>query len=103
MFHSEYIWILSRDGGLSNPTRQNIYEKLDDLKINRSGLQVSDRAGCPLNNTIIHREAEGELLKVTTIAPSDKDSKLSTAVPSTSSSSVPAKLLPSDLSITQVV
>jgi len=95
MFHSEYIWILSRDGVLSNPTRQNIYEKLDDLKINRSGLQVSDRNGCPLNNTI-HREVEGELPKqpvVTTISVETKVVSSSTAAPSTSP---PAKLLPSD-------
>jgi len=56
VFHSEYIWILSRDGYLSNPTRQNIYEKLDDLKINRGGLQLSDRSGCP-SNTTVQREA----------------------------------------------
>jgi len=68
MFHSEYIWILSKDGTLSNPTRQNIYEKLDELKINRSGLQLSDRSGCPLNGTI-HREAEQEAAKVSTITP----------------------------------
>lgn len=98
MFHSEYIWILSRDGTLSNPTRQNIYEKLDDLKINRSGLQVSDRSGCPLNNTI-HRESDGDLTKpVTTISPITLEAKV-TAVPSTSSSSPPAKLLPSDQTV----
>ncbi|XP_074593070.1 apolipoprotein D-like [Brevipalpus obovatus] len=51
VFHSEYVWVLSRDGSLSNPTRQNVYEKLDNLKINRSGLQLSDRTGCPTNFT----------------------------------------------------
>lgn len=61
MFHSEYIWILSKDGVLSNPTRQNIYEKLDKLKINRSGLQLSDRGGCPNNSTTVQRETEGEV------------------------------------------
>ena len=96
MFHSEYIWILSRDGVLSNPTRQNIYEKLDDLKVNRSGLQVSDRNGCPLNTTVItHRENEGaELTKiVTTVAPVEVKGS-STTVSSTLSP--PVKLLPSD-------
>jgi len=89
MFHSEYIWILSRDGTLSNPTRQNIYEKLDDLKMNRSGLQVSDRSGCPLNNTI-HREADQDLVKpVTTISPLPEVKGPSSTIP-------PAKLLPSE-------
>lgn len=86
MFHSEYLWILSKDGTLSNPTRQNIYEKLDDLKINRSGLQVSDRNGCPFNSTI-QRESG---LELSTTAP---DIKV-TALPA---STVPAKPLPSGL------
>lgn len=63
LFHSEYIWLLSRDGSLSNPTRQNIYEKLDNLKINRSGLQLSDRTGCPSNVT---REGDADLAAVQT-------------------------------------
>lgn len=63
VFHSEYIWILSRDGSLSNPTRQNIYERLDELKINRSGLQLSDRNLCPSNSTTAQREAESDLAK----------------------------------------
>lgn len=71
MFHSEYLWILSKDGTLSNPTRQNIYEKLDDLKINRSGLQVSDRNGCPLNSTV-QRESGLEFEKPSTSAPEIK-------------------------------
>ncbi|XP_053208375.1 apolipoprotein D-like [Panonychus citri] len=63
LFHSEYIWLLSRDGTLSNPTRQNIYEKLDNLKINRSGLQLSDRTGCASNVT---REGDGDLASIQT-------------------------------------
>lgn len=90
MFHSEYLWILSRDGTLSNPTRQNIYEKLDELKINRSGLQVSDRNGCPLNSTV-QRESGLESEKPSTPA----GVKL-TQLPS-SSTPVPVKLLPSEL------
>jgi len=65
VFHSEYIWILSRDGQLSNPTRQNIYERLDELKINRSGLQLSDRNLCPSNSTTAQREADADLAKPT--------------------------------------
>lgn len=91
MFHSEYLWVLSRDGSLSNPTRQNIYEKLDSLKINRSGLQVSDRNGCPLSNsTSVHREVEPEI-KVTTSLPSSSSTSVSAAAASAvvaSSSSV---------------
>jgi hypothetical protein len=69
----EYIWLLSRDGVLSNPTRQNLYEKLDYLKINRSGLQLTDRSGCPSNIT---REESEELAPI-----------LTTSLPSSSSSS----------------
>jgi len=47
VFHTEYVWILTRHGVLSNPSRQNIYTKLDSLKINRNQLQLSDRSGCP--------------------------------------------------------
>ena len=90
MFHSEYLWILSRDGTLSNPTRQNIYEKLDDLKINRSGLQVSDRNGCPLNNTV-QRESGLEVERPSTTASPVKLTSLPT------STATPVKLLPSEL------
>ena len=58
---TEYIWLLSRDGTLSNPTRQNIYEVLDGFKINRIGLQLSERSTCPSNNTLITRESEQNL------------------------------------------
>lgn len=57
VFHSEYIWVLSRSGKISNPTRQNIYEKLDKLAINRSGLTMSDRSTCPTNSTFVARES----------------------------------------------
>jgi hypothetical protein len=50
VFHTEYIWILTRKGILSNPSRQNIYTKLDSLKINRNQLQLSDRVSCPAVN-----------------------------------------------------
>jgi len=64
VFHTEYLWILTRDGYLPNPTRQNIYEKLDKLKLNRSGLQVSDRNNCPTNTTVIvQRESDLDLSK----------------------------------------
>lgn len=92
MFHSEYLWILSPDGTLSNPTRQNIYEKLDQLKINRSGLQVSDRNGCPTNTTV-QRETGIELEKLSSTA--TPEVKL-TALPGPSSTPVPVKLLPSN-------
>lgn len=58
--HSEYLWLLSRDGTLSNPTRQNIYETLDHHKINRVGLQLSERSTCP-NSTLVTRESEQNL------------------------------------------
>lgn len=61
VFHSEYIWVLSRSGKISNPTRQNIYEKLDRLSINRSGLTMSDRATCPSNSSTVARESEQNL------------------------------------------
>lgn len=50
VFHTEYVWILTREGVLSNPSRQNIYTKLDSLKINRNQLHLSDRFGCPTKN-----------------------------------------------------
>nr|XP_027205322.1 apolipoprotein D-like isoform X2 [Dermatophagoides pteronyssinus] len=59
-YHTEYLWLLSRDGTLSNPTRQNIYETLDHLKINRVGLHISERSTCP-NNTLVTRESEQNL------------------------------------------
>jgi lipocalin len=66
VFHTEYVWILSRDGTLSNPSRQNIYEQLDRLKINRVGLQLSERSSCPgRNTTLITRESTDDLLKDT--------------------------------------
>lgn len=64
VFHSEYIWLLTRDGTLSNPTRQNVYEKLDKYKINRAGLAGSDRSACPANYTgaaVVAREADFDL------------------------------------------
>jgi len=63
VFHTEYVWLLSRDGTLSNPTRQNIYETLDKLKISRSGLQLSERTACPeKNGTLITRESNENLI-----------------------------------------
>lgn len=64
LYHTEYVWLMSRDGTLSNPTRQNIYEILDKLKINRVGLQVSERHTCPGNNTLVTRESEQNLGEV---------------------------------------
>jgi hypothetical protein len=61
VFHSEYIWVLSRSGKISNPTRQNIYEKLDKLGINRSGLTMSDRSTCPTNSSTVARESDKDL------------------------------------------
>lgn len=61
VFHSEYIWVLSRSGKISNPTRQNIYEKLDKLNINRSGLTMSDRSTCPTNSSTVARESDKDL------------------------------------------
>lgn len=61
VFHSEYIWVLSRSGKISNPTRQNIYEKLDKLAINRSGLTMSDRSTCPTNSSNVARESDKDL------------------------------------------
>ncbi|RWS24349.1 apolipoprotein D-like protein [Leptotrombidium deliense] len=52
IFHTSYVWILTREGPLSNPTRQNIYELLDKLNIQRGALQISDRAICPKNETV---------------------------------------------------
>jgi len=59
LFHTEYLWLLTRDGNLPNPTRQNIYEKLDELKIRRDRLVMSERTTCPPNTTtsqVITRE-----------------------------------------------
>jgi len=59
LFHTEYVWLLTRDGNLPNPTRQNIYEKLDELKIRRDRLVMSERTTCPTNTTtsqVITRE-----------------------------------------------
>jgi len=56
LFHTEYVWLLTRDGSLPNPTRQNVYEKLDELKIRRDRLVMSDRSTCPTNTTTITRE-----------------------------------------------
>lgn len=64
VFHSEYIWVLSRSGKISNPTRQNIYEKLDKLAINRSGLTMSDRSTCPANSSTVARESDKDLAGV---------------------------------------
>lgn len=64
VFHSEYIWVLSRSGKISNPTRQNIYEKLDKLGINRSGLTMSDRSTCPTNSSTVARESDKDLAGV---------------------------------------
>lgn len=64
VFHSEYIWVLSRSGKISNPTRQNIYEKLDKLQINRSGLTMSDRSTCPTNSSTVARESDKDLAGV---------------------------------------
>lgn len=47
LLHTEHIWVLTKTGKLDNPSRQNIYTKLDLLKINRNGLTLSDRNGCP--------------------------------------------------------
>ena len=53
--------MLSRSGKISNPTRQNIYEKLDKLGINRSGLTMSDRSTCPTNSSTVARESDKDL------------------------------------------
>lgn len=63
----EYIWLMSRDGTLSNPTRQNIYETLDRLKINRIGLHISERVTCPGNTTLNTRESEQNLGETTAV------------------------------------
>lgn len=60
-YHTEYIWLLSRDGALSNPTRQNLYETLDRLKVNRIGLSLVERSTCPTNQSLITRESEQNL------------------------------------------
>ncbi|KAI1285886.1 Apolipoprotein D [Halotydeus destructor] len=86
MFHSEYIWILSKDGELSNPTRQNIYERIDQLKINRGGLQLSERLACRSNSTVVHREAESDLSK-----------NAVTVLPGTGSSSSPDNDIDEDI------
>jgi len=70
VFHTEYVWLLSRDGTLSNPSRQNIYEHLDRLKINRVGLQLSERSACVGRNTTLNnRESDEDLIKGTTLKP----------------------------------
>lgn len=68
----EYVWILSRDGTLSNPSRQNIYENLDRLKINRVGLQLSERSACAGRNTTLsqnQRESDEDLVNGTSLKP----------------------------------
>ncbi|UXI20686.1 hypothetical protein NH340_JMT06629 [Sarcoptes scabiei] len=60
-YHTEYLWLLSRDGTLSNPTRQNIYETIDHLKINRVGLQLSQRSTCSNNTLVVTRESDQNL------------------------------------------
>jgi len=85
-FHSEYIWLLSRDGVLSNPSRQNLYEKLDSLKINRSGLQRPDRAGCPSNIT---REESAEDSFLPKLSSTALPEVTLSPLPSSSSSSLP--------------
>lgn len=94
MFHSEYIWILSKDGVLSNPTRQNIYEKLDKLKINRSGLQLSDRNGCPNNSTTVQRETEGEASKAATSSTTPSSAPLFDVIPPAESAEAPLHSVP---------
>lgn len=71
----EYLWLLSRDGTLSNPTRQNIYETLDHLKINRIGLQMSERSTCP-NNTLVTRESEQNLAEPELLNVPDKPEEI---------------------------
>ena len=61
LFHTEFLWIMSRDGALSNPTRQNLYELLDGHKINRVSLQLSARSQCPQNTTTFNRESDQNL------------------------------------------
>ena len=60
---------MTRDGTLANPTRQNIYELLDNLKVNRAGLQLSDRSGCPANSSLIVRESIENLAVGSTAKP----------------------------------
>ncbi|OTF82314.1 apolipoprotein D-like protein [Euroglyphus maynei] len=74
-YHTEYLWLLSRDGTLSNPTRQNIYETLDHLKINRIGLQMSERSTCP-NNTLVTRESEQNLAEPELLNVPDKPEEI---------------------------
>lgn len=83
VFHSEYIWVLSRSGKISNPTRQNIYEKLDRLQINRSGLTMSDRSTCPTNSSTVARESDKDLAsQVAQSAPSSPSSSSASGVES---------------------
>src|SRR6218665_3251651 len=49
LFHTQFLWIMSREAVLSNPTRQNLYELLDGHKINRVSLHLSERSQCPQN------------------------------------------------------
>jgi len=58
LLHTEHIWVVTKNGVLTNPSRQNIYTKIDQLKINRNGLTVVDRSSCkPISNN----QREGDL------------------------------------------
>ena len=59
--------ILPRDGVLSNPSRQNIYTKLDSHKINRNQLHLSDRFGCPAVNVTGPAREEPEIAPLTPV------------------------------------
>lgn len=86
VFHTEYLWILTRQGVLSNPSRQNIYDKLDKLNINRNQLQLSDRFGCPPVNASLAspaREEPGALQAPALAAPAIA-SQLSKSLPALS-------------------
>lgn len=70
LLHSEHIWVLTRNGQLTNPSRQNIYTKLDQLKINRNGLTLIDRNNCPAitgSNTIREEEVVNVRSNLTSI------------------------------------
>lgn len=90
VFHSEYIWVLSRSGKISNPTRQNIYEKLDKLQINRSGLTMSDRSTCPTNSSTVARESDKDLATQGVLVPSAAGAAAGVPVAGDSGSSLPA-------------
>jgi len=68
VFHTEDIWILSRDGTLSNPSRQNIYEKSRSIE-NKSSRPSIKRKKCMSgkNTTLITRESAEDLVKGTTL------------------------------------